>query len=146
LIGQTTADAQVFPMTAFDDDPEYEAQLKHVLDSTSTFRDEDAVDEEMGEFIAETDTRSEDSVLDDAPTFRLRIPKRQQSSTTRISRGEEEGAAVGVGDDKALSEDARSISTGDDSPSVQVQHLFFVVAGDLRVGNRGFKFSASNTE
>ena len=107
-------------MTAFDDDPEYEAQLKEVLgdqhnNPISWTQNDDVDAEEMGDFIEGGDDKSEDGVLDDAPTFRMKLPPGE-------TRGKEleEVSEVGVLEGRALSEDARSISTGDDSPSVQV--------------------------
>lgn len=104
-------------MTAFDDDPEYEAQLHDVLNAERTWQrpTNDADEgEQMGEFVADTtedaemrsDDEEDEGVLDDAPRFRMKVP---------VS-----GADDGSENGKAMSEDARSISTGDDSPSVQV--------------------------
>src|SRR5277367_6456556 len=111
-------------MTAFDDDPEYEAQLRDVLGDdhqVATWRDSSHHnvdhDEEMGDFVKDTDDGSEDGVLNDAPNFRLRVPPSSSSNQKqRIKDDDDEGSVSG----KILSEDARSISTGDDSPSVQV--------------------------
>lgn len=108
-------------MTAFDDDPEYEAQLQDVLSSERTCQNSMSQNaeeiEEMGEFVVNKaleprEERSEDEdddegVLDDAPRFRMRMP---------VKGTDDDGSDNG----KAMSEDARSISTGDDSPSVQV--------------------------
>jgi hypothetical protein len=118
-------------MTAFDDDPEYEAQLKDVLGDQSTWH-ENGESEEMGEFIGDTENHSEDSVLDDAPTFRMKLPH----EGSQPARTREDGSEIGA-DDK-MSEDARSISTGDDSPSVQVFPFVLLIVG---IGNhfiRGF--------
>src|SRR5271155_3326167 len=111
-------------MTAFDDDPEYEAQLRDVLghDKVAAWRDSSSnnVDhEEMGDFVKDTDDGSEDGVLNDAPNFRLRVPpssSSNQKQRTKDDDDDDEGSVSG----KILSEDARSISTGDDSPSVPV--------------------------
>ena len=109
-------------MSAFDDDPEYEAQLKEVLGDEAFPSLQDNGDEEMGEFEGPTrqdDEQSEDGVLDNAPTFRMKVPGNSDNMDTanQLSvAGEENGPA--------LSEDARSISTGDDSPSVQVPTEF----------------------
>lgn len=109
-------------MTAFDDDPEYEAQLKDVLgDQLSSWKDNGG-DEEMGDFVAETDDKSEDGVLDDAPTFRMKLPPATTEETQRIPKDEDDVSDIGLGDTK-MSEDARSLSTGDDSPSVPVTRL-----------------------
>lgn len=101
-------------MTAFDDDPEYEAQLKDVLGDQLATWPENGDDDEMGELVGDMDNISEDSMLDDAPTFRMKLPKEAESSGKRIA---EDGSDMG---ERPMSEDARSISTGDDSPSVQV--------------------------
>lgn len=107
-------------MTAFDDDPEYEAQLRDVLgDETSTWADIEQ-QEEMGEFVKETDGRFEDDVLNDAPTFRMKLPPGDSDGTRRMAKDDDEISITGIKDGKAMSEDARSVSTGDDSPSVQV--------------------------
>jgi hypothetical protein len=103
-------------MTAFDDDPEYEAQLKDVLGDQLATWPENGDDDEMGELVGDMDTISEDSVLDDAPTFRMKLPHEAESSGNRIAR-EDDGSDLG---ERPMSEDARSVSTGDDSPSVQV--------------------------
>ena len=116
-------------MTAFDDDPEYEAQLQDVLSSERPWHrtlSDNAPDEEMGEFVADTtgdgETRSDidedddEGVLDDAPRFRMKVPVK---GTADDNNGSENG--------KAMSEDARSISTGDDSPSVQVHSPLVVM-------------------
>ena len=111
-------------MSAFDDDPEYEAQLKEVL-GDEPFLDGD---EEMGDFhegqIRQDDERSEDGVLDDAPTFRIKVPVNSESIDT--VNQEEQLSIVEQENGPALSEDARSISTGDDSPSIQVRIANFV--------------------
>jgi hypothetical protein len=101
-------------MSAFDDDPEYEAQLKEILGSSYP---ETQDDEEMGDFVGGDDL-SEDGVLEDAPTFRLKLP-----SSAGRGKEPEHVSDIGIVEGKALSEDARSISTGDDSPSVQVHSL-----------------------
>src|SRR5271170_379697 len=112
-------------MTAFDYDPEYEAQLRDVLGDdhqVATWRDSSHHnvdhDDEMGDFVKDTDDGSEDGVLNDAPNFRLRVPLPSSSSNQRLrtKEDEDEGSVSG----KVLSEYARSISTGDDSPSVPV--------------------------
>ena len=109
-------------MTAFDDDPEYEAQLRDVLgeDKVAAWRDSSSNNldhEEMGDFVKDTDDGSEDGVLNDAPNFRLRVPPSSSSNERqRTKEDDDEGSVSG----KILSEDARSISTGDDSPSVPV--------------------------
>ena len=110
-------------MTAFDDDPEYEAQLQDVLSSERTWQNtltDNAQDEELGDFVvAETsgdvggrsddeDEDEDEGVLDDAPRFRMKVPVKGMGDDNASENG------------KAMSEDARSISTGDDSPSVQV--------------------------
>lgn len=110
-------------MTAFDDDPEYEAQLQDVLSSERTWQDtltDNVQDEELGDFVvAETsgdvggrsddeDEDEDEGVLDDAPRFRMKVPVKGTGDDNASENG------------KAMSEDARSISTGDDSPSVQV--------------------------
>jgi hypothetical protein len=110
-------------MTAFDDDPEYEAQLKDVLGDRPW--QQDGQDEEMGEFKGD-DAMSEDSVLDDAPTFRMKLPG---DGSTTVAPTNDDVSEFGGGDDRPLSEDGRSISTGDDSPSVPVRSL-----GGLTVG------------
>jgi hypothetical protein len=108
-------------MTAFDDDPDYEAQLKDVLgDQLSSWQetgDESTEQQEMGDFVKDTDDQSEDGVLDDAPSFRLKLPP--ESKLLHL-KDEDTLSITGIGEDRALSEDARSISTGDDSPSAQV--------------------------
>jgi hypothetical protein len=107
-------------MTAFDDDPEYEAQLRDVLgDETSPWPDI-GQQEEMGELVKDTDDQSEDDVLNDAPTFRMKLPHGESKGTRRITKDDDEISITDIKDGKAMSEDARSISTGDDSPSVQV--------------------------
>jgi len=99
-------------MTAFDDDLEYEVQLKEVLGSSYQENDNE---EEMGDFTGGGDDNSEDGVLDDAPTFRMKVPHSE-------GRGKQpETSDMGLVEGRVLSEDARSISTGDDSPSVQVR-------------------------
>lgn len=124
-------------MTAFDDDPEYEAQLRDVLgddhnndhrladwgDSASSSHTIDR-EGEMGDFVKDTDDVSEDGVLNDAPNFRIRAPL-PSSSNQRQRAGEDDEGSVsgGAREDNVLSEDARSISTGDDSPSVPVTIL-----------------------
>lgn len=118
-------------MTAFDDDPEYEAQLRDVLgdDQLAAWRDSasvahaiDSRDEEMGDFVKDTDNVSEDGVLNDMPNFRLRGALPSSSNERQPARDDDDDESVSVSgrDDKILSEDARSISTGDDSPSVPV--------------------------
>ena len=118
-------------MTAFDDDPEYEAQLHDVLDSERTWQSptNDDEGEEMGEFVANTtedagirseEDEEDEGILADAPRFRMKVPV----------KGAEEGSDNG----KALSEDARSISTGDDSPSVQVSSYSNLFQRDLLAG------------
>jgi hypothetical protein len=110
-------------MTAFDDDPEYEAQLRDVLgtDQVSAWRDSPHPEiEEIGEYVRGTDDGSEDDVLNDAPSFRRKIPRRRAEGGPRTGDEDDEDVSGGGKDDKILSEDARSISTGDDSPSVQV--------------------------
>jgi hypothetical protein len=102
-------------MTAFDDDPEYEAQLKDVLGDGPW--QENGDEEEMGDFIGD-DVMSDDSILDDAPTFRMKLPG--DGSTTQAATNDD-GSEFDGGDDRPLSEDGRSVSTGDDSPSVQVR-------------------------
>jgi hypothetical protein len=120
-------------MTAFDDDPEYEAQLKDVLGEQLSSWQNNGEDEEMGDFVAETDDRSEDGVLDDAPTFRMKLPPEIKDEAQRIPKDEDDVSDIGLGDTK-LSEDARSISTGDDSPSIQVtSHLFCADSRDLKL-------------
>ena len=106
-------------MTALDDDPEYEAQLKDILrEQLSSWRDNNEGQEELGEIVKGPDEQSEDGVLEDAPTFRM---KRALEAADQGSAKDEDDAFVGdIRDDKLLSEDARSISTGDDSPSAQV--------------------------
>jgi hypothetical protein len=111
-------------MTAFDDDPEYEAQLRDVLgdDKVAAWKDSSSnnVDHaEMGDFVKDTDDGSEDGVLNDAPNFRLRVPP-SSSSSNQKQRTKEDDDDEGSVSGKILSEDARSISTGDDSPSVPV--------------------------
>jgi hypothetical protein len=107
-------------MTAFDDDPEYEAQLKDVLGEQIYMWRDDGTDRQEGvsvEYVKDTDDQSEDGVLNDAPTFRMKVPR---EGNEVASKDENEQSITGNRDDKALSEDARSISTGDDSPSAQV--------------------------
>jgi len=99
-------------MSAFDDDLEYEAQLKEVLGSSY---EENQDGEEMGDFVEGTDDISEDGVLDDAPTFRMKLP-----SSAGRGKEPEQLSDIGIVEGKALSEDARSVSTGDDSPSLPV--------------------------
>jgi hypothetical protein len=112
-------------MSSFDDDPEYEAQLRDVLGSqTSTapsvlHGQTEADDEELHQFVKETNDVSEDDVLDDTPTFRIKAPY-STGATKQAVRDDGRPASSGFGDDKALSEDARSVSTGDDSPSIPV--------------------------
>jgi hypothetical protein len=110
-------------MTAFDEDPEYEAQLRDVLDNeTFPWREDNPQEEEMGEFVKVTDHQSEDDVLNDAPTFRrMKVPPESTLEGRRPTNEEEE--EIFIKDGKAMSEDARSISTGDDSPSAQVPKL-----------------------
>lgn len=106
-------------MTTHEEDPEYEAQLKDVLgDQGSAWphAGDDPGDEEMGEFVKDTDDQSEDGVLNDTPSFRIKRPPRENP----IKDEEDLSGIVSTRDGKAMSEDARSISTGDDSPSVQV--------------------------
>jgi len=106
-------------MTAFDDDPEYEAQLRDVLgDEMSLWPDIEQ--QEMGELVKDTDDHSEDDVLNDAPTFRMKLPPGESRETPRMEKDDDEMSITDIKDGKAMSEDARSISTGDDSPSVQV--------------------------
>ena len=108
-------------MTAFDDDPEYEAQLKDVLgDHMSTGQDEDNDErqEQMGQALKDTDDQSEDGVLNDVPSFRVKLPPEASGSAKQIDEDEDDD--VSITDIRAMSEDARSISTGDDSPSAQV--------------------------
>ena len=115
-------------MTAFDDDPEYEAQLHDVLNSERTWQSStnDDEGEEMGEFVADTTddvgmrSEEDEGILDDAPRFRMKVP---------VKRAEE-----GSDNGKAMSEDARSISTGDDSPSVQVYPQSNMLQRDLLAG------------
>jgi hypothetical protein len=107
-------------MTAFDDDPEYEAQLKEVLgDQMSTWQDDDnnKGQEQMNLTLRGTGDGSEDSVLNDVPSFRMKLPPEASGSTNRIDKDDDD---VSITDARAMSEDARSISTGDDSPSAQV--------------------------
>jgi hypothetical protein len=109
-------------MTAFDDDPEYEAQLKDALgDEASSLHDTANAEEseEMGVFGRVTGNESGDEVLDDAPTFRMKLPPGEGQE--ELSQIEDDAAITRIGDDGAMSEDARSISTGDDSPSAQVR-------------------------
>jgi hypothetical protein len=109
-------------MTGFDDDPEYEAQLKLLLRAdehsprpqTADSRSPDDGVEETGEFLnLSPDDNSVDDVLDDAPKFRIALPAQAKKQPDADDRN---GAVEGA----VLSEDARSISTGDDSPSIQV--------------------------
>ena len=112
--------AKSFLMTAFDDDPEYEAQLKEVLgDHMSTWQDDDNNEgqEQMNPTLRDTDDRSEDSVLNDVRSFRMKLPPEASGSANRIDKDDDD---VSITDARAMSEDARSISTGDDSPSAQV--------------------------
>jgi hypothetical protein len=91
-------------MTAFDDDPEYEAQLRQLLgDDNSAWRQNANLgsDDEMGEFIQGKGYENGEGNGEVERTFRFR------------GRRQDEGEGV-------VSEDARSISTGDDSPSVHV--------------------------
>ena len=106
-------------MSAFDDDPEYEAQLKEVLGSSY---EENQNEEEMGDFLEGADDISKDGVLDDAPTFRMKLPASE-------GRGKEpeQLSDIGIVEGKALSEDARSISTCDDSPSGPVSIDFWLM-------------------
>jgi hypothetical protein len=107
-------------MTAFDDDPEYEAQLKDVLgDHMSTWQDEEngQGEEQMTNPIKDIDDQSEDDVPSDVPNFRMRVPPESSGSAKRIDKDEDD---VSITDARVMSEDARSISTGDDSPSAQV--------------------------
>lgn len=78
----------------------------------------------MGDFVKDIDDVSEDDVLTDAPNFRIRAPLPSSSNQRQRAGEEDEGSVSGGGrEDKVLSEDARSISTGDDSPSVPVTIL-----------------------
>jgi hypothetical protein len=109
-------------MTAFDDDPEYEAQLKDALgDELSTWQASTSQDraEDFGDFVNEADNQSEDGVLEDLQTFRMKLPP-DTTMERRIAGDEEEASVDENVEDTALSEDARSVSTGDDSPSVLV--------------------------
>jgi len=126
-------------MTAFDDDPEYEAQLKDVLgDQHPSWREDDNEEGEQEraaeEFAKDADDESVDSVLDDAPTFRLKLPPHTSQTELQMSKDEEELSTTGIRDGRALSEDARSISTGDDSPSAQAR-----CGCNVRVNNRGLR-------
>jgi vacuolar protein sorting-associated protein 8 len=110
-------------MTDTDEDPEYEAQLKDVLGDTQWHHDGlacEAVEAGDGDARgrdADMDGESEDGVLDDVPSFRIKKKdhgRRDQDNDPQLQEllpGDEE---------RVLSEDARSISTGDDSPSAQV--------------------------
>jgi hypothetical protein len=113
-------------MTAFDDDPEYEAQLKDALgDEVVSWRGNNEEQEEpMGDFVAATDDQSEDGVLDDAPSFRMKVPSENDA---RNVKDEDDVSVAENRDERLLSEDARSISTGDDSPSVQVHRNTIVL-------------------
>jgi hypothetical protein len=68
----------------------------------------------------DTDEESEDGVLDDAPSFRI---KKKDTGGRDDDNGEELLDILPGDEERALSEDARSISTGDDSPSAQVRPL-----------------------
>lgn len=65
-------------MTDTDDDPEYEAQLKDVLGDTQRQPGDDGLAREMLEAGdgdaggSGTDKESEDGVLDNAPSFRIK--------------------------------------------------------------------------
>jgi hypothetical protein len=110
-------------MTAFDDDPEYEAQLKDALgEQISEWQTpQGQTEEEFGDFAREGDNQSEDGVLEDVPTFRMKLRPETPPAELRIARDDDEASLEDLGEDKALSEDARSVSTGDDSPSAQVR-------------------------
>ena len=103
-------------MTGFDDDPEYEAQLKQVLgewpvNGNGTYH---------GEVVEGTDPKPDNEELpDDAPTFRFKLPLKGKI-TEEVAEREEDEDDDAIAEGIALSEDARSISTGDDSPSVHV--------------------------
>ena len=131
-------------MTEFEDDPEYEAQLKDVLgDETSQWPDI-GQQQEMGEPVKDTDDQSEDDVLNDAPTFRMKLPPGESKGTRRTAKDDDEMSITSIKDGKAMSEDARSISTGDDSPSVQVfePNKWWLIQG---VGSHFIIFSTRNT-
>src|ERR1700737_3493232 len=95
-------------MSAFDDDPEYEAQLKDVLGDDPGWQPREG-DDEFGDQAGDI---SEDDVLDDAPTFRMKFPR---EGDKHIPKDDD----LEMGEERLLSEDTRSISTGDDSPSIQ---------------------------
>ena len=95
-------------MSAFDDDPEYEAQLKDVLGDDPGWQPREG-DDEFGDQAGDI---SEDDVLDDAPTFRRTFPR---EGDKHIPKDDD----LEMGEERLLSEDTRSISTGDDSPSIQ---------------------------
>lgn len=114
-------------MTSLDDDPEYEAQLRDVLgdsaDTWTTTGDAAAIDSQDGgepdtllrDNNAESD--NEDRVIANAPSFRMKKGRPQERQRTL---NEDQLEVPLAGDERALSEDARSISTADDSPSAQV--------------------------
>ena len=102
-------------MTAFDDNPEYEAQLKDVLFPQMSGRDEDYSEGQEG--VQTIEDQSEYGILNDAPTFRMKVPP--DAAAQKIILYDEDDISLTGG--KTMSEDARSISTGDDSPSAQVQ-------------------------
>ena len=108
-----------------DDDREYEAQLNEVLGGTApTWQGtgdglpENAEEVEAGAVGKDVDNRSEDGVLADAPSFRMKGLR--QEGGEQIQNDDEQLEVPLAGEERALSEDARSISTGDDSPSAQV--------------------------
>ena len=138
-------------MDPFDDDPEYEAQLRDVLghDQVASWRlssphpNDEGNGEEMGAFVKDTDNVSEDGVLNDAPNFRLRVP-RSENETQPTRDDDDEGSVSGGKDDRILSEDARSVSTGDDSPSVPVRLGKW--KGGLTLGIGGYIICARDTK
>ena len=109
--------------SADDDDPEYAAQLNEVLGDTAPTRqrtDDGLPDnaEEADGGLRDGEDQSEEGVLADAPSFRMKgLP---QGGGEQIRNDDEQTEVPLAGEDRALSEDARSISTGDDSPSAQV--------------------------
>jgi len=107
-----------------DDDPEYEAQLNEVLGTAPTWQGpgdglpENAEEGEAGAVGKGAHNRSEDGVLAGATSFRTKGLRQERGE--QVQNDDEQLEVSLAGEDRALSEDARSISTGDDSPSAQV--------------------------
>lgn len=115
-------------MTAFDDDQEYEAQLKDVLnDQVSSMEEGHKERGGQGRIAKEVEEPTDDGVLEDAPSFRM---KRRPDGDRLVVKDADEISMEDIREERLLSEDARSISTGDDSPSVQV--LRMVLGIDVR--------------